>query len=113
MFPEEDFPCENFAPLSWYFSIERVLAPAAATLLIMEDMKVGEDKAVEVLKDSRAYGFETYFLDDSDGDNSEGGEMVAKGPSLLPVKQEDIPVYLLPDDKEVIDLTGDSDDDDH
>jgi hypothetical protein len=64
MFPEDEFPCENFAPLSWYFSIEQVLAPVAATLLIMEDMKIDEEKAVKILKDSRAYGFETYGLDD-------------------------------------------------
>ena len=59
MFPRHTFS-DTFHPLSWHEAIEQVLTPEAAVLLVMEDLDIGPDDAMQVLKDSRAYGNETF-----------------------------------------------------
>lgn len=88
MFPQESFP-DTFAPLNWIEAIQQVLVPEAGSLLVMEDMNVGPEEAVQILIDSHSYGLQAHPY---------------KDPPSPVVKQEPAEPLLIVD-REIIDLT--------
>ncbi|KAJ3520703.1 hypothetical protein NMY22_g12633 [Coprinellus aureogranulatus] len=66
MFPQSDFPCAAFLPIPWLNVLEEVLAPEAAVLLIMDDLKVDQEEAVNILHASRTFGIARHPLKDDD-----------------------------------------------
>jgi hypothetical protein len=56
MFPQEVAEAFKLSPLTWGDIIQEFLLPEAAVMLIMEDMNVLYEDAIDVLRDSRSFG---------------------------------------------------------
>ncbi|KAK1222124.1 hypothetical protein PQX77_015052 [Marasmius sp. AFHP31] len=82
MFPPSSVEPGLVAPLDPKEFIQRILVPEVAVRLIMEDRKTrgatGFNEAVQVLRDSAAYGV-AMFPDDGSGGSNTGGEKSRKG----------------------------------
>jgi hypothetical protein len=58
-----DFDSDNIKPLTPFEFIDWVLIPDISMVMIMEDMGVAEDDAIDVMKRSQSYG-EVKFPED-------------------------------------------------
>ncbi|KAJ2936028.1 hypothetical protein H1R20_g1066, partial [Candolleomyces eurysporus] len=108
MFPSESVDLASVKPLSWNDMIDKFLVPEAAVLLIMEDMSLLWEDAVDVLHASRVYGNAAHPSNDE-----HPAVLAARPPIDIRVKEETLddigPNQLSDSHKVVIDLTLDDD----
>ncbi|KAH6871950.1 hypothetical protein BKA70DRAFT_1353538 [Coprinopsis sp. MPI-PUGE-AT-0042] len=104
MFSQEDM--EALSPLTPALAIQEVLVPEAAVLLISEDLGLDFEAARLVLEESWSYGINMFPAEDNSSDNE--GE---QDHPPVKIKEEEfehqVPISSVVG--EVIDLTGDSD----